>query len=155
VRVVAPGFVCGPVVLLPSPGLTWKVPSVEWLVVWVVFPLAVLAAVGWFGIQIERRVVSEVQDVVDAVVGQLSKVRDEIVARLDEVEVQVIAAGVEDKVDLSGLVAIADALDAIVPDAAVEAEVDVEYEGLDVEFEDEVVEDDVEVVDEPVEDEDK
>jgi hypothetical protein len=43
-------------------------------------------------------------------------------------------------------------LDAIVPDAAVEAEVDVEYEGLDVEFEDEPVED--EVVDEPVEGED-
>ncbi len=121
----------------------------SWVFVWVVFPLAMVSAVAWFGIQIERNVVSEVQDVVDAVVGQLGKVRDEIVARLDEVQDQIDAAGVKDEVDLSGLVAIADALDAIVPDAAVEAEVDVEYEGLDVEFED-----DVEVVDEPVEGED-
>jgi hypothetical protein len=113
-----------------------------------------VSAVAWFGIQIERNVVSEVQDVVDAVVGQLGKVRDEILSRLSEVQAQVDLAGVKEEVDLSGLVAIADALDAIVPDAAVEAEVDVEYEGLDVEFEDdvEVVEDDV--VDEPVEGED-
>ncbi len=121
----------------------------SWVFVWVVFPLAMVSAVAWFGIQIERNVVSEVQDVVDAVVGQLGKVRDEIVARLEEVQDQIDAAGVKEEVDLSGLVAIADALDAIVPDAAVEAEVDVEYEGLDVEFED-----DVEVVDEPVEGED-
>ncbi len=121
---------------------------------YVLFPLAMVSAVAWFGIQIERNVVSEVQDVVDAVVGQLGKVRDEILSRLSEVQAQVDLAGVKEEVDLSGLVAIADALDAIVPDAAVEAEVDVEYEGLDVEFEDdvEVVEDDV--VDEPVEGED-
>jgi hypothetical protein len=122
----------------------------SWVFVWVVFPLAMVSAVAWFGIQIERNVVSEVQDVVDAVVGQLGKVRDEILSRLSEVQAQVDLAGVKEEVDLSGLVAIADALDAIVPDAAVEAEVDVEYEGLDVEFED-----DVEVVDEPVEGEDK
>ncbi len=121
----------------------------SWVFVWVVFPLAMVSAVAWFGIQIERNVVSEVQDVVDAVVGQLGKVRDEILSRLSEVQAQVDLAGVKEEVDLSGLVAIADALDAIVPDAAVEAEVDVEYEGLDVEFED-----DVEVVDEPVEGED-
>ena len=119
----------------------------SWVFVWVVFPLAMVSAVAWFGIQIERNVVSEVQDVVDAVVGQLGKVRDEILSRLSEVQAQVDLAGVKEEVDLSGLVAIADALDAIVPDAAVEAEVDVEYEGLDVEFEDEVV-------DEPVEGED-
>ncbi len=124
----------------------------SWVFVWVVFPLAMVSAVAWFGIQIERNVVSEVQDVVDAVVGQLGKVRDEILSRLSEVQAQVDLAGVKEEVDLSGLVAIADALDAIVPDAAVEAEVDVEYEGLDVEFEDEPVED--EVVDEPVEGED-
>jgi hypothetical protein len=130
------------------------VPAVEWVFVYVLFPLAMVSAVAWFGIQIERNVVSEVQDVVDAVVGQLGKVRDEILSRLSEVQAQVDLAGVKEEVDLSGLVAIADALDAIVPDAAVEAEVDVEYEGLDVEFEDdvEVVEDDV--VDEPVEGED-
>jgi hypothetical protein len=121
----------------------------SWVFVWVVFPLAMVSAVAWFGIQIERNVVSEVQSVVDAVVGQLGKVRDEILSRLSEVQAQVDLAGVKEEVDLSGLVAIADALDAIVPDAAVEAEVDVEYEGLDVEFED-----DVEVVDEPVEGED-
>jgi hypothetical protein len=99
--------------------------------------------------------------VVDAVVAQLTKVRDEIVARLDEVEAQVVGAGVEDQVDLSGLQAIADALDAIVPDAAEEAEVEVEYEGLgevevdedeNVELGFDVVEDEVVAVDEPVED---
>lgn len=107
---------------------------------------------------------SQVQSVVDAVVGQLTKVRDEIVARLDEVEAQIIDAGVAEEVDLSGLQAIADALDAIVPDAAVEAEVEVDYEGLgevevevdDVEGDEEVavdeVEEDVDVaVDEAVE----
>jgi uncharacterized protein YPO0396 len=104
---------------------------------------------------------SAVQSVVDAVVAQLTKVRDEIVGRLAEVESQVVEAGVEDQVDLSGLQAIADALDAIVPDAAVEAEVEVEYEGLgevefvdDEEVEDEEVEDEV-AVDEPVEEEEK
>jgi hypothetical protein len=126
----------------------------SWVFVYVLFPLAMVSAVTWFGIRIGKDVMSEVQSVVDAVVGQLGKVRDEILSRLSEVQAQVELAGVKEEVDLSGLVAIADALDAIVPDAAVEAEVDVEYEGLDVEFEDEVVEGDVEVVDEPVEGED-
>jgi hypothetical protein len=121
----------------------------SWVFVYVLFPLAMVSAVTWFGIRIGKDVMSEVQSVVDAVVGQLGKVRDEILSRLSEVQAQVELAGVKEEVDLSGLVAIADALDAIVPDAAVEAEVDVEYEGLDVEFED-----DVEVVDEPVEGED-
>ena len=99
---------------------------------------------------------SQVQGVVDAVVAQLTKVRDEILDRLDEVEAQVIEAGVAEQVDLSGLQAIADALDAIVPDAAVEAEVEVEYEGLgEVEYvddEDEDFEDGEDVaVDEAVE----
>ncbi len=122
-----------------------------WLFVWA-NSVVVLAGVAWL---LRGNALSAVQSVVDAVVAQLTKVRDEIVSKLDEVETQVVAAGVEDQVDLSGLQAIADALDAIVPDAATEAEVEVEYEGLGEveEFDDEeVVEvDEVVAVDEAVE----
>lgn len=90
--------------------------------------LLVVAAVVYLG---QGEMVGQVQDVVDAIVGQLSKVRDEIVGELEKVQASVAAAGVVEEVDLSGLQAIADALDAIVPDAADEAEVEVEYEGLD------------------------
>lgn len=113
-----------------------------------VFPLLFTAVVGWFIVKVERSVVSEVQAVVDAVVVQLQKVRDEIVSELSKVSEQVVGAGVVESVDLSGLQAIADALDAIVPDAADEAEVEVEYEGLDVEYVEEDVVDDEPVVDE-------
>ena len=105
--------------------------------------LPVVGGVWW----VERKTVGQVQDVVDAIVGQLGKVRDEIVGEIEKLTAAVAGAGVAEEVDLSGLQAIADALDAVVPDAAEEAEVEVEYEGLDaglVEF----------VEDEPVEDED-
>lgn len=120
-----------------------------WLVFLALVNAALLVAVfSWINKK-EYVIMSQVQGVVDAVVAQLTKVRDEILDRLDEVEAQVIEAGVAEQVDLSGLQAIADALDAIVPDAAVEAEVEVEYEGLgEVEFED--FEEDV-AVDEAVE----
>jgi hypothetical protein len=103
-----------------------------------------VSAVTWFGIQIERNLMSEVQNVVDAITAQLVKVRDEIVTELEKVATEVHIARVDDEVDLSGLQRIVDALDAIVPDAVDEAEVEVAYEGLD-EFaaaEDELVDDD-------------
>ncbi len=118
--------------------------SAAWVWVYVVFPLVMVSAVCWFGVQIERSVMSEVQDVVDAITAQLVKVRDEIVTELEKVATEVHIARVDDEVDLSGLQRIVDALDAIVPDAVDEAEVEVAYEGLD-EFaaaEDELVDDD-------------
>ncbi len=122
-----------------------------WLFVWA-NSVVVLAGVAWL---LRGNALSSVQSVVDAITAQLTKVRDEIVGQLDAVTSQVVEAGVEDQVDLSGLQAIADALDAIVPDAATEAEVEVEYEGLGEveEFDDEeVVEvDEVVAVDETVE----
>jgi hypothetical protein len=131
----------------PSPGVTWRlfvVVSAAWVFVYVLFPLAMVSAVTWFGIQIERNLMSEVQNVVDAITAQLVKVRDEIVTELEKVATEVHIARVDDEVDLSGLQRIVDALDAIVPDAVDEAEVEVAYEGLD-EFaaaEDELVDED-------------
>lgn len=98
-----------------------------WLLLVWINSLIILVGVIWLG----EGKVGQLQDVVDAIVGQLSKVRDEIVGELEKVQASVAAAGVVEEVDLSGLQAIADALDAIVPDAADEAEVEVEYEGLD------------------------
>lgn len=118
--------------------------SAAWVFVYVLFPLAMVSAVTWFGIQIERNLMSEVQNVVDAITAQLVKVRDEIVTELEKVATEVHIARVDDEVDLSGLQRIVDALDAIVPDAVDEAEVEVAYEGLD-EFaaaEDELVDED-------------
>lgn len=72
---------------------------------------------------------SEIQDVVDALVVQLGKAKDEIVGKIADVEAQLAAAEVPvEDVDLSALKAAAQALDDIVADAPVEVPVVVEEE---------------------------
>ncbi len=90
-----------------------------------------------------------IQEAVNTVVAQLNKAHGEIMSKIADVEAQIEAAGVAGQVDLSALVAAAQALDDIVPDAVEDpAEVDtVEVPEPVVEGEP-VVEDAVEV--EPV-----
>lgn len=66
--------------------------------------------------RLERRIMSESQDAVDAVVGQLGKAKDEILAEVADLEAQV-AAGVAP--DLSALKAAAQALDNLNSDVPV------------------------------------
>lgn len=66
---------------------------------------------------IERFIMSETQDAVNAVVNQLRKAQAELTSALAEAQEQVDAAGVAEQVDLSALEAAAQALDDIVPDA--------------------------------------
>lgn len=68
-------------------------------------------------IRIERFIMSEVQDAVDAVVAQLGKARAEIVAEIANLEAQI---GAGEAPDLTALKAAAQALDDVVPDAPVE-----------------------------------
>jgi hypothetical protein len=57
------------------------------------------------------------QETVNAIAAQLRKAKDEIVAKIVDLNVQLEDAGVADVVDTSELVAVAQALDDIVPDA--------------------------------------
>ena len=66
-----------------------------------------------------REKIVSTQDTVDAIVAQLAKARAEILAKLTDVQAQLDAAGVAEQVDLGPLVDIAQALDDVVPDAAV------------------------------------
>lgn len=66
---------------------------------------------------------SDVQAAVDEVTAVLVKAKAEIVGELARLEAAV-AAG--EAPDLSGLKSVAEALDAVVPDEVVEAEVEVE-----------------------------
>lgn len=86
-------------------------------------------------VSLERYYMST-QAAIDAVVAQLAKAKDEIVGKLEEatagVEAQLVDAGVADVVDLSALTAIAQQLDDLVPDVAVDEAVEegeVEEEG--------------------------
>jgi len=89
----------------------------------------VLAALGFLILQLsfQGRSIMSTQAAVDAVVDQLAKAKGEIVAARDELVAKIVDlqnqldAGVPaEQVDLSGLKAVAQALDDIVPDAVVE-----------------------------------
>lgn len=76
--------------------------------------------------QLEGKINLSTQDTVNAVVAQLGKAKGEIVVKLAEVQAQLDAAGVTpEAVDLSALVAAAEALDGIVPDVVAEVPVEV------------------------------
>ena len=83
------------------------------------FISAVLAIQGFtlFAVSTFGRHLMSTQAAVDAVVAQLAKVKDEIVGKIADLNVQIEDAGVADLVDTSELVAAAQALDDIVPDA--------------------------------------
>lgn len=63
------------------------------------------------------RHIMSAQEAIDAVVRQLAKAKSEIVAKIVDLNDQIAAAGVQDQVDTSELVAAAQSLDDIVPDA--------------------------------------
>ena len=68
---------------------------------------------------------SEAQSAINAVVAQLNKAKVEILDRVADLEAQIEAAGAAGAVDVSALVAAAQALDDIVPDVVEDpAEVD-------------------------------
>jgi hypothetical protein len=75
--------------------------------------------------QLEGIINLSTQDTVNAVVAQLGKAKAEVIAKLAEVQAQLDAVGVTpEAVDLSALVAAAEALDAIVPDVVAEIPAD-------------------------------
>lgn len=82
-----------------------------------------------------------VQDQINAIVAQLHKAKDEIVGKLEEatagIQAQLVDAGVAEEVDLSALAGIAQALDDLVPDAAVDEAVDEASEEDEASVEDE------------------
>jgi hypothetical protein len=103
-----------------------------------------------------------VQDQINAIVAQLHKAKDEIVGKLEEatagIQAQLVDAGVAEEVDLSALAGIAQALDDLVPDAAVDEAVDEASEEDEASVEDEtsdVVEAEVVEEDETSADEDE
>lgn len=61
-----------------------------------------------------------VQDAINAIEAQLRKAQGELTGELSSLRAQLEAAGVAEQVDLSGLSAVAEALDAIVPDPVAE-----------------------------------
>lgn len=75
---------------------------------------------------LERFIMSQQQDTVNALVEQLRKCQLEISAELARAQAQINAAGVAEQVDLSTLVSAVQAIDDIVPDAPVEAAADSE-----------------------------
>ena len=70
--------------------------------------------------QLENLIMSNTQEVIDAVTAQIVKAQRELVGRIAEVQAQLDAAGVAEQVDLTALTAAAQALDDVVPDPAVE-----------------------------------
>lgn len=66
--------------------------------------------------QIRRKIEMSVQETIDAVVEQLSKAKGELLGEIDKLRASLSAAEVAHKVDVSGLVAVAQALDDIVAD---------------------------------------
>ena len=74
---------------------------------------------------LEGVIMSEAQSAINAVVAQLNKAKVEILDRVADLEAQIEAAGAAGAVDVSALVAAAQALDDIVPDVVEDpAEVD-------------------------------
>jgi hypothetical protein len=81
------------------------------------FPVSMIVLMVWVKYMVEGVVMSAAQDLVDVIAGQLGKAKDEIVGEIGRLSAAV-AAG--DPVDLSGLQALAQSLDDIVPDAVEE-----------------------------------
>ena len=88
----------------------------SYVLLFVLNPLTIMAAV----LLMKEVVMSEVQSAVDEIVGVLVKAHGEIVSEIAKLE-ESLRAGVTP--DLTALKAVADSLDAIVPDA-VEEDVD-------------------------------
>ena len=78
-----------------------------------------------------RKATMTTQDAVDAIVTQLANAKAEILDELAAVQAQLEDAEAADKVDLSGLTAIAQALDDVVPDAPAETPTEVESDEAD------------------------
>ena len=119
------------------------------------FDAAMLAALSFAILQLtlQGRSIMSTQAAVDSVVAQLGKARGEIVAARDELVAKIVDlqnqldAGVPaEQVDLSGLKAVAQSLDDIVPDAV--EETDDEDEEVEVPVEEPVVDPVVEPVSE-------
>lgn len=77
------------------------------------------------------------QETVNAVVAQLGKAKAELLEKIADLQLQLDDAKVADVVDLSELVAVAQALDDIVPDAEEPADEPVEDPAEDEPAEDE------------------
>ena len=86
---------------------------------------ATLLALTYLIFSTERHTMST-QDAIDAIVTQLAKAKDEILDEIAAIQTQLQDANVENQVDLSGLTAIAQALDDINPDAPAEIPTEVE-----------------------------
>jgi len=84
--------------------------------------LLALAYILFFNHHLGKAIMST-QAAVDAVVAQLGKAKGEIISKIADLQIQLDDANVADKVDITELVAAAQALDDIVPDA-VEADDD-------------------------------
>lgn len=89
----------------------------EVLCLFMMFPICMIVLMVWVTYRVEGVVMSAAQDLVDAIAGQLGKAKDEIVGEIGRLSAAV-AAG--EPVDLSGLQALAQSLDDIVPDAVEE-----------------------------------
>ena len=89
------------------------------IVFFTIFTVAVLLiqAFTLFAVSSLGRHQMSTQETVNAIAAQLRKAKDEIVAKIVDLNVQLEDAGVADVVDTSELVAVAQALDDIVPDA--------------------------------------
>jgi len=110
------------------------------------FDAAMLAALSFaiFQLTLQGRSIMSTQAAVDSVVAQLGKAKGEIVAAREELVAKIVDlqnqldAGVPaEQVDLSGLKAVAQSLDDIVPDAV--EETDDEDEDVEVPVEEPVV----------------
>ena len=66
--------------------------------------------------QLENLIMSNAQEVIDAVTAQIVHAQGELVGRIAEVQAQLDAAGVAEQIDLTSLTAAAQALDDVVPD---------------------------------------
>jgi hypothetical protein len=106
------------------------------------FDAAMLAALSFAILQLtlQGRSIMSTQAAVDSVVAQLGKAKGEIVAARDELVAKIVDlqnqldAGVPaEQVDLSGLKAVAQSLDDIVPDAVEETDDDEEEVEVPVE----------------------
>jgi len=81
--------------------------------------------------QLRKKIAMSTQETINAVVAQLGKAKGEIISKIADLQIQLDDANVADVVDVSELVAAAQALDDIVPDAAPElpADLPAEVEG--------------------------
>ena len=80
--------------------------------------------------QLRKKIAMSTQETIDAVVSQLAKAKGEIVSKIADLQIQLDDANVADVVDVSELVAAAQALDDIVPDPVdVPADLPAEVEG--------------------------